>query len=657
MGDKSFQNPFSIDRAEHLGADLYRYFAGADLLSGLLSGKSLVLQGGRGSGKTMFFMYHSYESKKREHHDQSSKRSRILDKERILGIYFKATAHLVTGFRRKGQVDDWWSDVFGHYFNVTICRAMCHIAADLEESGLASFKDEAKICATVNRNFGRDGDNISTFKQFEEKLEAAEDEVLLYINNIDRKPKPLLSYYSQAMRRLAEMLVSSIGVDGLAFHVFIDEFENLDSYQQRLINSLIKNPDRYLIFDVGVRKKGFKTHNTLAENEQISALNDYRPFDLEEEISSSGYDALIQEICAKRLRTVPELSNCAEGDSRLRIDCYLGSYDIRKEVDLIVSKRRPPPYLKELETWLSKKIGDEEKRGKLLEALAGDADPILNRLNLVLLLQKRKNADKILDELKKFKKGQDSNYRDWLHNYAWGVVFLLCRDYRQRKRYFGHDTYLQLSSGIPRYFIQLCFYAFDYANKDENFVFGTDTKLSITVQDKATYHLSVNKVDEIDTYPPVGHKLKRLVLVLGRVFEQLHKRPSISEPEPNHFYTNYDAISGSSKEVLDSGIMWAVFQPRPLTKIKSPGQPRGFEYHLNHIYAPYFEISYRRKRRLDISATEFDKLVDGDDASAAAVAQKLSKVKLSALTELLQWEDMQAYQMDLWSSDESQQDL
>jgi hypothetical protein len=100
--------------------------------------------------------------------------------------------------------------------------------------------------------------------------------------------------------------------------------------------------------------------------------------------------------------------------------------------------------------------------------------------------------------------------------------------------------------------------------------------------------------------------------------------------------------------------MWAVFQPKPLTKIKSGRQPRGVEYHLNHIYAPYFEISYRRQRRLDIPATEFNKLVDGEDAAVAAVAQRLSKVKLGSLTDLLQFQDMQAYQIDLWSSDEGQ---
>jgi hypothetical protein len=560
----------------------------------------------------------------------------------------------VTGFRKKGQEAEWWLDVFGHYFNVTICEAMCHIAADLKESKLTSFTDEAKICSSISRNFGFDGTGITTFKQFAENLEADEDEVLLYINNIDRQPKPFLSQPSRAMRRFATMLVNSIGIEGLVFHVFVDEFENLEFYQQQLINSLIKNPDRCIVFDVGVRKRGFKTYTTLAENEQISAWNDFRPFDLEEEISN-GYSNFIQEICAKRLRTMPELSDYEEGDERLRIDSFLGSFDIKKEVDLIVSDRKTIPYIKELEMRLAKII-DPDERQRLYEAIAKNDDPLINRLTLVLLSQ-RKKADQILSELEKYQGGLDSKYKEWLHNYGLGVVFLLCRDYRQRKRYFGYDTFLQLSSGIPRYFIQLCFYAFEYASKDDNFAFGTDNKISIQVQDKAAYHLSVSKVDEIDTYPPVGHKLKRLVLILGRIFEQLHKRSSVSEPEINHFYIDFDAVSESAKEVLNSGLMWAVFQSRPLTKIKSKEQTRGLEYHLNHIYAPYFEISYRRKRRLDISIAEFNKLVDGNEADASAVAQKLGKVKLGGLMDLLQFEDMQAYQIDLWSSDESKQNL
>ena len=151
------------------------------------------------TGRTWFrendvFYVPLIQSKKREHLDPVSNRSRLLEMEKILGIYFKAGPDLVTGFRRKGQGDVWWLDVFGHYFNVTICHQMCHIAADIKGSELASLKDEVKICAAMSRNFGWDDNNITTFKELAEKLECSEDLVLLYINNIDQKPKPFFSF-------------------------------------------------------------------------------------------------------------------------------------------------------------------------------------------------------------------------------------------------------------------------------------------------------------------------------------------------------------------------------------------------------------------------------------------------------------------------------
>ncbi|MFP4642119.1 MAG: hypothetical protein ACLFPU_08090 [Dehalococcoidia bacterium] len=656
MKGQDFYNPFSTNRAEHLGEDLYRYFAGANILGNMLSPKSLVLVGGRGSGKTMFFIYNSYQSKKREHYDENENRSHILEQESVLGIYLKAEPDLVTGFCRKGRDEEWWLGLFGHYLNVRVCSAMCAVAVDLKQSDLVQFDNEANICVTIARNFGFRDVEVNTFEALQQQLESSEDEVLLYINNIDRVFEPIKSHPSRGMRQFAQRLATDIG-HNLAFHVFIDEFENLESYQQGLVNSFIKNPDQYLVFDIGVKKNGFKTYNTLVGTEQISPWNDYYPFDIEEEIGNKdSYDSFIKEICLKRLRTVPELQSCTDGDARLSIDYYLGSYDLRKEVQMVVSGNRPPPYLKDLKELLQK-VGDEKRRQDLFDAFTNDPDPVINRMNLVLLLQ-RKNPDYILSELEKFREGQRSKYKDWLHNYGVGTVFLLCKDYRQRKRYFGYDTYLQLSSGIPRYFIQLCFYAFDYAHRSDNFVFGSEDRVSIDSQDRAAYHLSVNKVDEIDSYPPVGRRLKRLTLLLGRIFEQLHKRPRISEPESNHFWTNYDSIADESKEILDSGVMWAVFQARPLTKIKSDRQARGSEYHLNHIYAPYFQISYRRKRRLDIAAEDFDKLVDGNDQASAQVAQKLiGKIKLDTLSDLLEWEDLQPYQMNLWSLNEDQQDI
>ena len=149
MERREFQNPFQINRAEHLGKDLYRYFAGANLLTGLLSPKSLVLVGGRGSGKTMFFGYHSYPSKKLEHLDSNLQISHVLDKETVLGIYFKSEIDLVTGFGRKDRDEDWWLKVFGHFFNLFVTKEMCSIADDLKTDELVGFDDENSICVVI----------------------------------------------------------------------------------------------------------------------------------------------------------------------------------------------------------------------------------------------------------------------------------------------------------------------------------------------------------------------------------------------------------------------------------------------------------------------------------------------------------------------------
>ena len=192
---------------------------------------------------------------------------------------------------------------------------MCQIAGDLEQSGLVSFSDKAQIIRLAKQNIPVLQD-CTGFVELECKLESLEDEILLFINNVDKLPEPLFSHHSHGMKRLAETLIASMNADNLAFHVFVDEYENLLQYQQEYINSLIKNPAPHLAFDIGVRLNGFKTHNTLATGEQIGR-DDYLPFNLEEEIDAESYQHLTREICSKRLRALSELSECEDNDARL----------------------------------------------------------------------------------------------------------------------------------------------------------------------------------------------------------------------------------------------------------------------------------------------------------------------------------------------------
>lgn len=269
-------------------------------------------------------------------------------------------------------------------------------------------------------------------------------------------------------------------------------------------------------------------------------------------------------------------------------------------------------------------------RTRLLKHLAFGEDEIINRLNLCLLLQ-NKDARLLSAELAKYMKNEPSKYKDWVHNYGMGVVFLLCRDLRVNKRYWGSTTFRLMSSGIIRYFLELCENAFNVAMRN-GFTFAAARPLTIPEQDAAAQAVSARKVEEVDSYTPYGMHLKKFVSVLGSVFESLHEDKKISEPERNHFSTRPEELSEEARKVLRSALFWTILQERPLTKDKAPSSVGAeVEYHLNHIYSPYFQISYRRKRSLNIDPRLMNIMLVGKSKRQRLPVEKSCQRKPSRL--------------------------
>ncbi|MDQ3190446.1 MAG: hypothetical protein M3Q58_02535, partial [Bacteroidota bacterium] len=85
-----FKNPFSTDRAEHLGDKIFEYFADHENFQGLFKEKSLIIEGGRGSGKTMFYLYHTYLNKKKESESIGTDFHTFLNNLELIGLHFRA---------------------------------------------------------------------------------------------------------------------------------------------------------------------------------------------------------------------------------------------------------------------------------------------------------------------------------------------------------------------------------------------------------------------------------------------------------------------------------------------------------------------------------------------------------------------------------------
>ncbi len=134
-------------------------------------------------------------------------------------------------------------------------------------------------------------------------------------------------------------------------------------------------------------------------------------------------------------------------------------------------------------------------------------------------------------------------------------------------------------------------------------------------------YISRYKIKDIDTCAPYGQELRQFVYLLGKIFERLHKNPKLSEPEQNHFATDYLRLSSFARRFLTFAEMYSILQKREETKDKSDSvDANNDEFHLNHIYAPYFQISPRRKRKIDINYNHFEMLISDDVEKAEKAA-------------------------------------
>jgi hypothetical protein len=602
-------NPFATDRAEQLGDNLFRFYADHKRFDGLLKLKSLIIQGGRGSGKTMFFLYHTYFNKKKEGLSLGKKFNIIFNDLGLIGVHFRCDSNFVPAFNHKGIHKDDWTNIFSTYLNLHLSKRLVEIILDISKE----LKKENAITFNIKEETEtllKSKNEIDSFHELFSKLKTKEIELINYVNSPKFNEVPQNIFNGHLLNLIAQSVLKQEIFNGKAIHFFIDEFENLLPYQQEVVNTLIKHPNP-VIFDVGMRNEGHKTFSTLISSEIISAPHDYDKFNFED-LTDSEYSELIIKICEKRLKEVVEKFDLDQ--KYLDIRNYLGKYNYKDEIQDLVN----PSKLENFQIKIRNIIGiDDEK----LSGLFKSEDPLILRL-IIVLLDRGVSPEYIAAELIKYEESKESKFKDWIHNNKMGIVFLLCKELKKEKQYAGFSTIKSVSSGIIRYFIEICETAFKNAFRN-GFSFEDPRPLTITEQTEACYYISKYKVNDVETYTPHSIRLKRFVMILGRIFSAFHTSKTISEPEQNHFYSLLSKLDSDSQNFIQNALLYSVLQKMEKTKIKSNSlQIENYEYHLNHIYAPYFQISARKQRSIFIPPEVLEKIIVAPDKDARLVAHK-----------------------------------
>lgn len=630
------RNPFNRNRAEQMGEATWKYYV-KDPFNDLLSEKPLIFEGSRGCGKTMFFLCNSWKERFAEYEAQGLDVRDLFQNKSFVGFYYKVDGKFV-GKNLSGKgIEEWeWQSVFNTYFNIIIAKEIFGFVKHCTSKNYISESEVASLIIRASKKIDLVSGSDMTFSRLISHFDDILDEIECFSNDPEKK-KPIGLHAGTLISTIIEELKKLITFKETRFHVFVDEFEELNISQQKQINTLLKQSKFWLVYDIGVKSKGRYTDETIS-GEIIREPDDYVLYypEIDSYERKDEYEKLLTSICKKRLKDFLP-NNLIHNELYLDINFYLKDYGKEIELDEFGNSSKYPA----LKQKLKRLIDEENSQGHFFDKLQIldvydtliNVTPDLLRMHISLLNRKGKISLKsIYDNAK-----SDSKiYRDWKHNMLFATFFLLCKELDVVKKYHGLTTFSMLSSGVIRSFLEICESAFDYAFS-KGFSFEKPRSLSIEEQTNAAHYVSQSKVSKIEGFVPDGIYLKRFMLAIGKIFYLKHTdaNATLGEPEPNHFFTKtleLRTISPEAMRILENAVMHNVLQFELPTKEKNRTAVETTDYHINHIYCPFFKISHRRKRKIYLEPFELKTLLIGTSSDV----DKLIKVIVNKSTESFQ---------------------
>ncbi|MCA9216998.1 MAG: hypothetical protein KDB27_28210, partial [Planctomycetales bacterium] len=468
------QRLLAPNRTEEIGYDVWQEYVLPPFFSNLTFGdskKPRVIVGGRGCGKTMLLRYLSHES-------TFSLLRPSIDQDALshVGLYWRSDTQFASLMQHRGVPTDTWDTAFRHLAAVVLGIELLRSLESIARSTCHALSEQDVASLDFGRLHAYRIDMPSAANDVRDYLEDCLAEFESWANNVRAATPPVFLPGDKFLKRMVALIQQQLPtIDPLVFFVYIDEFENLAEYQQRIINTWMKHSEPPLIFNVATKRNGFKTYSTDG-SESLSATHDYRcldleNFDLEREFPVFAGEILllrlqlggvdIPVINPDQLRDVEQVASRKETSYARKVQATL------KTVFPGLSQRELAAQVlsdKTLNRRLSDKIVNAlKKRGESADRRApflSDTCPEASIVIPALFNRESLSVDNVADEFAKLLGGDDNRFTgstNWVHNNFIGCYLQLFDGLgRPCPFYSGFETFCYMARGNLRHFLELC---------------------------------------------------------------------------------------------------------------------------------------------------------------------------------------------------------
>ncbi|WP_345954772.1 hypothetical protein [Mucilaginibacter sp. PAMB04168] len=618
-------NPFNITKAvDYSDEEINNYWVDISGGNGFidmvkpLSPMPVFLLGGKGSGKTHIMRYFSYNLQKIRHKEDLLQQ---ISNDRYIGIYLRCSglnsSRFKGGIYRQGA----WKNIFSYYIELWFTQLLVNIVFDLNDTHKnVLLKYENSICKKLYALFDRDvSKEFDTLKSFSDFLQKRQKQVDYDVNNSvitgqDINEADILVTPGRLIFGFPGILESVIKeFKGIQFIYLVDEFENLEEYQQRYINTLIRERESPVSFRVGVRWYGIKTWNTFSGNEDLKVGSEIEKYviDIFLRNNNSEFEKYAKEICLSRLKQ-SGFSLSKLGSSKNSLSSYFEEFDLDKFFKKLNGKeeKHSKSYLFKLEESLKKQKAAHIE--SIINNLKYDKNPLLERTNVMIFYREWKAGADLRKASETIKSDcllyvSDSSNKNLAHykvldKFKYDLIDQLHREARETLSYSGIDKIIKMSAGIPRFFLMMLkhIYRWSIYAEENPFSGGVISEKSQMngLGDASKWFLEDARAAGID-----GKLMSTSISKIGQYMQEIRFSNIPSESSLSSFSIKMIDIDEGIEKTLSYLEQYSYLIKVNPTREKNSITQR-VTYQINGLLSPHWELPIYRRGILHLTSDE-----------------------------------------------------
>jgi hypothetical protein len=656
-------NPFTITKAvDFSDREINDYWVDFPSGGGMVdiskpySPMPMLILGGKGSGKTHLMRYYSYPVQKIRH---GSDILGGIRKDGYLGIYLRCGGLNASRFKEKGQQSSLWVDLFAYYMELWLGQLFISVLKDIALYSQSLSQRESVVCEEILSLFDTSYDpvNFVKFDQLLSLLRKLQRDFDKEVNNCGLTCKlnveikvtrgSLIFGVPRVVSSLADELSSCL------FLYLIDEFENLSAEQQKYINTLIREKESPSTFKIGAKLYGLRTFSTYSADEENKEGSEFQTVYLDELLRNNpNYPAFAKHLVSKRLSDYLRLTERTSGlDSISNIlessfDVHGSALSSCDETSFVTDKYADDerPYLLSLKDKLLKGFESKATPGissttditAILSNLAVPSHPLLEKLNILLFYQDwysnkdlLRSSKIISNDCKLFllQKTGASTYNTALGHYKNDLFSQLLRQFNQKQRYLGIESFILMSSGIPRNLLVLLKHIVAWSLFYGEHPFRGDP-ISVRAQQSGVLEAAEWFYREGRAIGGDGPLLQDSISRLGELFRSIRFSDKPVECSCSTFSCDGTRISEEAFRLLDLAQQWSLLINVGGQKDRNSKRV-DLKLQLNPMLCPRYDLSIARRGVIPLRPEEVNAIFDPEYTS---VLPKFIKARVERMT-------------------------